>query len=311
MGFFSKLFGGDDDKAAKWQREDNREMLEYTKQMAALARSDVNRLFPEGMKARQAGAQRVLDMFSNVIPQRMGLVQEGRQRVQDTLLGGSELYKRALLGLPTDTSILQKSPMDVDMSWADQTLPALENAAAETEDLGYDTTAIPLNPVYADPAVNAGAGVMSAYDAGASPQASANELAAFNLGVPDVNMDGRISNEEFTELWPGYDAWAQQQGGRFKIHGDRDPGGMSGSRFTGQYDANGNPIFVSPTEMRTAGQMAGLGGPATSADRARIMAMAAQQGAKTGGYFGGMGQSPGSGVSNINDVATILGGGRL
>ena len=86
---------------------------------------------------------------------------------------------------------------------------------------------------------------------------------------------------------------------------------MTGSRFTGQYDANGNPIYISPTEMRTAGQMAGLGGPATSADRARIMAMAAQQGAKTGGYFGGMGQSPGSGVGNINDIATILGGGRL
>ena len=306
------MFGGDDDKAAKWQREDNREMLEYTKQQAALARSDVNRLFPEGMKARQAGAQRVLDMFSNVIPQRMGLVQEGRQRVQDTLLGGSELYKRALLGLPTDMSILQKSPMDVDMSWADQTLPALENAAAEGEapDPGYDPTAIPLNPVYSDPAANAGPEVMSAYDAGASPQASANELAAFNLGVPDVNMDGRISNDEF-QSWDGYDAWAEQQVGRFKIHDERDPGGMSGSRFTGQYDANGNPIYISPTEMRTAGQVAGLGGPATSADRARIMAMAAQQGAKTGGYFGGMGQSPGSGVSNINDIATILGGGVL
>ena len=41
------------------------------------------------------------------------------------------------------------------------------------------------------------------FAAGASPQASANDLAAFNMGVDDANRDGFISDEEFA-------AWVQQ-----------------------------------------------------------------------------------------------------
>ena len=139
MGFFSRLFGGDDDKAAKWQREDNREMREWIQKRSKETEGKAFDLFNQGIEARQAGAQRGLDILSQTIPERMRLVQEGRGRVQDTMLAGSEMYKRALLGLPTDMSILQKEPMNVNLDFASQRLPSIEAAeaadaaAAETE----------------------------------------------------------------------------------------------------------------------------------------------------------------------------------
>jgi hypothetical protein len=87
--------------------------------------------------------------------------------------------------------------------------------------------------------------VQAALNAGASSNYSASELAAFNLGARDLNQDGRISTEEFRQ-WPGYEAWAQQQGGRWGIANETRPGGIPGSRFTGQYDNTGNPIYIMP-----------------------------------------------------------------
>ena len=139
MGFFSRLFGGDDDKAAKWQREDNREAREWIQKRTKETEGKAFDLFNQGIEARQAGVQRGLDILSKTIPERMRLVQEGRGRVQDTMLAGSEMYKRALLGLPTDMSILRKDPMNVNMDFASQRLPSIEAAeaadaaAAETE----------------------------------------------------------------------------------------------------------------------------------------------------------------------------------
>jgi hypothetical protein len=87
--------------------------------------------------------------------------------------------------------------------------------------------------------------VQAALNAGASSNYSASELAAFNLGARDLNQDGNISTEEFRQ-WPGYEAWAQQQGGRWGIANETRPGGIPGSRFTGQYDNTGNPIYIMP-----------------------------------------------------------------
>jgi hypothetical protein len=87
--------------------------------------------------------------------------------------------------------------------------------------------------------------VRAAINAGASSNYSASELAAFNLGARDLNQDGRISTEEFRQ-WPGYEAWAQQQGGRWGIADETRPGGIPGSRFTGRYDNTGNPIYIMP-----------------------------------------------------------------
>ena len=103
-------------------------------------------------------------------------------------------------------------------------------------------------------AANTSPEVQAAFAAGANSQASANELAAFNMGVPDLNNDGRISNEEFSS-WSGYPAWAEQQGGNYLINDGTDPGGISGSRFTGEYNPDGTPIYVQTGT--TAGTTAG------------------------------------------------------
>lgn len=99
--------------------------------------------------------------------------------------------------------------------------------------------------------------VQAAYAAGASPQASASELSAFNLGVPDLNNDGRLSNEEFTS-WDGYEAWDAANGGQgFLLSAPGFEGGVSGSRFTGEYNADGTPIYV-----QTGGAAGGTAGGA-------------------------------------------------
>ena len=103
-------------------------------------------------------------------------------------------------------------------------------------------------------AANSSPEVLAAFAAGANSQASANELAAFNLGVPDTNSDGRLSNDEFTS-WSGYDAYSEKNGPGILLHDGNNPGGMSGSRFTGQYREDGTPIY----EQTGAGSGGGAG----------------------------------------------------
>tara|TARA_Y100001970_G_C14142475_1_gene807954 strand:+ start:937 stop:1398 length:462 start_codon:yes stop_codon:yes gene_type:complete len=129
MGFFKDLFR--DDSAREAVQEQNRETLNFIKQTSGEARADARELFDKSLAARSAGNEQALALLAQVLPERMRLMQEGRQRTQDTLLGGSELAKRALLGLGTDMSILQKSPMEVDNSFMTQTLPTVASAESE------------------------------------------------------------------------------------------------------------------------------------------------------------------------------------
>ena len=101
------------------------------------------------------------------------------------------------------------------------------------------------NPIASVPSTgpaNTSPEVRQAFSAGANNQASANELAAFNLGVPDTNEDGRLSNDEFTS-WDGYGAYSEKNGPGILLSGG--PGGEDGSRFTGQYGPDGKPIYTS------------------------------------------------------------------
>ena len=98
--------------------------------------------------------------------------------------------------------------------------------------------------------------VRQAFSAGANNQASANELAAFNLGVPDTNNDGRLSDEEFTS-WDGYGAYSQKNGSGILLSGG--PGGSDGSRFTGQYGQDGNPVYTSGFMAAPQGNRQGQG----------------------------------------------------
>ena len=98
--------------------------------------------------------------------------------------------------------------------------------------------------------------VRQAFSAGANNQASANELAAFNLGVPDTNNDGRLSDDEFTS-WDGYGAYSEKNGPGTLLSGG--PGGADGSRFTGQYGQDGNPVYTSGFMAAPQGNRQGQG----------------------------------------------------
>jgi hypothetical protein len=105
--------------------------------------------------------------------------------------------------------------------------------------------------------------LQAAFAAGASSQASANELAAFNLGVPDLNSDGRLSNEEFTS-WDGYAAYSAQNGEGILLNDGTNPAGFSGSRFTGQYNPDGTPVYTQtgagvPQDQENVGGVGGTG----------------------------------------------------
>ena len=133
--------------------------------------------------------------------------------------------------------------------------------------------------------------VRAAFSAGASPQASASMLAAFNMGVEDANRDGLISDEEFA-AWEGYDNWLAENPNHPR--GDDAPGRQPGSRFTGQYNADGTPIYVqtraasAATGSAASGSAAGSGGAAGGAG-------AAGSAAGSGGAAGGAGTGQGQG----------------
>ena len=147
MGFFSKLFG--DDSARKSVEAQNKETLDFIKQTSGQARADARELFDRSLAARQAGNEQALALLAGVIPERMRLIQEGRAREQDTRLAGSELYKRAILGLPTDMSILSKSPMEVSTDFASTRLPstvakeAFDEASGATDASGMPRPGTP------------------------------------------------------------------------------------------------------------------------------------------------------------------------
>lgn len=86
--------------------------------------------------------------------------------------------------------------------------------------------------------------VKAAIAAGAAPNASPDDMAAFNLGVQDTDKDGHISDEEFRS-WGGYEDWkAKNPSG-----GVKDPlSDVKGATWTGtQYVGPTGSTVVPPT----------------------------------------------------------------
>ena len=234
MGFLRDLFGGTDKSAQRAQERQNRETLDFIKQQTGRAYGRMHELHDEAQAARRQGYNEALKLFGDAIPEQFRVIGQGVSDMQDTLVGGAENVRNALLGNVTDLRSLIKDPIRVDTSFLEnRTLP--EPLVEEEQ-----ASQFPNVPVYSNPNANTSPEVMSAYAAGASPMASANDLAAFNLGVPDLNQDGLISNDEFRS-WDGYDSWKQTAP-------PAPPGAaLPGSRFTGEY-IDGVPQYNMPTE---------------------------------------------------------------
>ena len=243
MGFLSRLFGGDDDKAAKWQREDNREMLDFIKKQSALSRRDAIPRYDQAQAVRRLGYDEALKLLGKSIPQQARLLREGNINQQGTFAGGSNMYADALLGRSVNANDLVREPLEVDTGFLENVqLPE----APVDETFVADTGQI---PEYSNPIFDDSEEVRNAYSLGASPMASANDLAAFNLGVADLNYDGVISNDEFRN-WSGYQNWLAQNPNHPR--GANRLGSQPGSRFTGEY-IDGVPQYVMPIDQNSSG----------------------------------------------------------
>jgi hypothetical protein len=124
MGFFSDLFGGVDDSAQDATIEQNRQNFEYIKQQSQEAKDSAWQLYPAASEARRSGYQDVIDLLAGIVPQQIGLVQQGRQNQQNTIMGGQDAMIAALMGNPVDMSSMYSAPLSVDTSMFNRQLPA-------------------------------------------------------------------------------------------------------------------------------------------------------------------------------------------
>ena len=111
-------------RAAKSQKQASDASLDYTRQAADQARTDVNRLFPQAQQAGQAGFQGAMNVFNQAINPQMQAFQGGNVAAQNQILAGLPQVQNALLGNPVNLSGLQayQAPQP-NLSFMEQKLP--------------------------------------------------------------------------------------------------------------------------------------------------------------------------------------------
>jgi hypothetical protein len=102
MGFFSDLFGGTDDSAQKGQLRQNRESIDFTKEMRDRATADVNRMFPQAMDSARGGFDAALGVLRDSPDVQREIVRSGNLQARNTQRAGLNQVQNAILGLPID-----------------------------------------------------------------------------------------------------------------------------------------------------------------------------------------------------------------
>tara|TARA_R110000751_G_scaffold95960_3_gene187372 strand:+ start:645 stop:1487 length:843 start_codon:yes stop_codon:yes gene_type:complete len=253
----SKLFGGSDDSAQDAQIDQNREVLALQAKLAEQARGDIMDIFPGVRQSAQEGFQGALDIYGQAIPQQASLLQGGNVAAQNTLLAGLPQQNAAILGQRVDLSGLAPTRQSYSTDFMQQQLPervAMMPENAQNSFLPSDY----LSGLFGSSQGQSLSPLDQAIAAGSARDASPNDMAAFNLGVKDVDEDGYISDDEF-RAWGGYDAWKVKNEGVTE-----DPlASQKGVRWTGSgyADAQGNPI----TSQQSGAQGLTSGAPAGAA----------------------------------------------
>lgn len=99
------LFGSNQaKKAAQQQSNDLREAQRLQREATDQARADINRLFPVAQQNLLTGAQGAMDVFNQITPQQMQVMQQGNMAAQQALLAGLPQMNNAILGMPVDYS---------------------------------------------------------------------------------------------------------------------------------------------------------------------------------------------------------------
>lgn len=105
MGFlsdaFDSFFGGESDRAPTMQREENARVQEGVERQGALARQDVLDIYPRGQEALQQGYRAATDVARRAPQAQNRVLQKSGLRAQEALLGGSNAFRQAIMGLPT------------------------------------------------------------------------------------------------------------------------------------------------------------------------------------------------------------------
>jgi len=128
MSFWRDLFGGTDDSAQKATLAQNRESIDYTKEMSDRAYKDVLRMFGPSQDNLSIGAQSAIDYMQDATPRRATILQQGNQRSRQATLAGLDQIQNAILGLPVDMSSMQFDPLQ--MPAAERvTVPQFRNAS--------------------------------------------------------------------------------------------------------------------------------------------------------------------------------------
>lgn len=132
MGFIKDtFFGGAEKKAAQAQQESLEKGLEFTKQAAAQARSDVQSLFPAARDDIRQSFQGALDVFGRAAPARATAFRTGNLGAQRSLLSGLDQQMNAILGRPIDTSQLRPQVVPINTGFLNQQLPIAEEPAIQ------------------------------------------------------------------------------------------------------------------------------------------------------------------------------------
>ena len=94
-------------RAAGAAENSTREQIEFMKEQADQARSEINKYIPMATQSRNQGFQRQADFLSSALPTTMGMMQQGNMGAQDVLAGSMPQIQNALMGGNVDYGFLQ------------------------------------------------------------------------------------------------------------------------------------------------------------------------------------------------------------
>lgn len=124
------FFGGSEKRASRKQKESIRRGISEVRGKAEEARGVVTEGFGRAGETLRAGQQAALDVFGLSIPEQLNVFQGGNVGAQEALLAGVQPFQSAILGTPgANLSGFQPTRLPIDTSFAQQTLPALQQDA--------------------------------------------------------------------------------------------------------------------------------------------------------------------------------------
>ena len=122
MKFFKDFFGGTDDSAQDYTKNQNKRNTEYITGQADKSTETALALWPQADAARNAGYQSAYDVLMAMIAPQMRAMKKGNIEAQKALLGGLTQANNAILGRPINERAFNqmRTNIPIDTSWVPQ-----------------------------------------------------------------------------------------------------------------------------------------------------------------------------------------------